>query len=61
MQALIEFTPGCYADPAGFLKQLRAEGFRLSIVQTDGDLKAAEDAEILACERFEMLWLDSLT
>jgi FkbM family methyltransferase len=61
LQALIEFTPSCYADPSGFLKQLRAEGFRLSIVQTDGDLKPVEDAEILACERFEMLWLDSLT
>lgn len=61
MQALIEFTPSCYADPAGFLQKLRADGFRLSIVQTDGDLKSVEDAEILACERFEMLWLDSLT
>lgn len=61
LQALIEFTPGCYADPAGFLGQLRADGFRVSIVQTDGDLRPAEDAEILRCEKFEMLWLDSLT
>lgn len=61
LQALIEFTPGCYADPSGFLNKLRSDGFRISIVQTDGDLKAAENAEILGCERFEMLWLDSLT
>ena len=61
MQALIEFTPGAYKDSAGFLKQLRQDGFRVSIVQTDGELKPAEDAEILACERFEMLWLETLT
>lgn len=61
MQALIEFTPSCYADPAAFLSQLRQDGFRISSVQTDGDLRPVEDAEILACERFEMLWLDSLT
>lgn len=61
LQALIEFTPSCYADPGGFLGLLRDQGFRISIVQTDGDVRPAEDAEILACERFEMLWLDSLT
>lgn len=61
LQALIEFTPSCYEDPAAFLAQLRADGFRLSIVQTDGDLRPAEDAEILRCEKFEMIWLDSLT
>jgi FkbM family methyltransferase len=52
----LEFAPARYADPGAFLDDIRAAGFALAKIGTDGRPAACTAADILAVE-WEMLWL----
>jgi FkbM family methyltransferase len=58
LTVILEFAPGRYADPAGFLADIEARGFPLGVVAWDGQVCEVSASELLSgATDWEMLFL----
>lgn len=54
---LMEWTPSCYEAPADFLSRITSAGFRVMVVDADGNLKPPPD-DLMTMSGHTDLWLE---